>query len=594
MAKRKQGVVVRAAGGGASAAAKAAALLAPPTPADGAEGEEPAPSAEAPAAGAASSGPARKKKRRSKPDGSAAAVQDAAPASPASPTPASASIAPAEAAAGAAAPDSAAAAGAACGDSLEWLCWPLGSEKFLAEHWERKPLHLKRQRPAYYGEVFSKAALDKHLAEGTPLGYEDRLNISRFDEKTGKKVVLNPGPRGTKVCPKDVNSAWAAGASLQVMHPQQFHEPVWRLLTNLERSFGSLFGANAYITPGGRQGFAPHFDDVEVFMLQVEGAKRWRLYEPPAGEEFPLPREYSRDFEQAELGEPVLDVLLEAGDMLYLPRGFIHQGIAAEDAGFSHHLTVSTYMKTAWCQLMERALSSAVEKAAAESEEFREGLPVGFLRYMGSWHDKTDVAEHGGSASVGAPSSGSTSAGIAAPRAAFIRRFQGLLKRLQEFVDLDEVCDEMGVEFMHERLPPAPASAAPGGGSAASAVEGVTLDARVRWIDASAQRAMLSTDPETSEPTVLLFHSRDNERDGHMSGAALADAEAEVGCLRFEAAIFLPALRALLALPAGASLRCGDLPLQDADDRVALCQNFLEAGLLELTPSEPEAPAAAV
>ena len=48
----------------------------------------------------------------------------------------------------------------------------------------------------------------------------------------------------------------------------------------LEEYFGCGGGCNAYLTPAHCQGFAPHFDDVDAFILQVEGTKRWRLYAP--------------------------------------------------------------------------------------------------------------------------------------------------------------------------------------------------------------------------------------------------------------------------------------------------------------------------
>lgn len=35
-----------------------------------------------------------------------------------------------------------------------------------------------------------------------------------------------------------------------------------------------------YLTPPGTQGFAPHYDDIEAFILQLEGKKYWRLYNP--------------------------------------------------------------------------------------------------------------------------------------------------------------------------------------------------------------------------------------------------------------------------------------------------------------------------
>ena len=36
----------------------------------------------------------------------------------------------------------------------------------------------------------------------------------------------------------------------------------------------------SYLTPAGSQGFAPHYDDIEAFVLQLEGRKEWKLYSP--------------------------------------------------------------------------------------------------------------------------------------------------------------------------------------------------------------------------------------------------------------------------------------------------------------------------
>ena len=55
-------------------------------------------------------------------------------------------------------------------------------------------------------------------------------------------------------------------------------------------------GANAYLTPRGTQGLAPHTDPVEILVVQTQGRKAWRLY-PPLGA-FPLPNQASGDLEQ--------------------------------------------------------------------------------------------------------------------------------------------------------------------------------------------------------------------------------------------------------------------------------------------------------
>lgn len=78
-----------------------------------------------------------------------------------------------------------------------------------------------------------------------------------------------------------------------------------------------------YLTPAGTQGFAPHYDDIEAFLLQAEGSKQWRLYDNPSGER--LPTTSSGNFAQRELGPAIMEVTLRAGDLLYIPRGVVHQ-----------------------------------------------------------------------------------------------------------------------------------------------------------------------------------------------------------------------------------------------------------------------------
>ncbi len=53
----------------------------------------------------------------------------------------------------------------------------------------------------------------------------------------------------------------------------------------------------------------------------LEGKKHWRLYEPADK----LPRFSSHNMSQEDLGTPILETDLEPGDLLYLPRGTIHQ-----------------------------------------------------------------------------------------------------------------------------------------------------------------------------------------------------------------------------------------------------------------------------
>ena len=106
----------------------------------------------------------------------------------------------------------------------------------------------------------------------------------------------------------------------------------------------------------------------------VAGTKEWSLYHPDKD----LPREYSRDFKQNEIGDAFLTVRLEPGDFMYFPRGIIHQARASEE--FSHHLTVSTFQKHSWYDLLNIALPEALEKAFAEGMKFPRSLSIPMWR----------------------------------------------------------------------------------------------------------------------------------------------------------------------------------------------------------------------
>jgi len=109
--------------------------------------------------------------------------------------------------------------------------------------------------------------------------------------------------------------------------------------------------ANAYLTPAGMSGFAPHYDDHDVFVLQLEGKKEWSLHAPLAL----LPVEPLTRIPDDRLGEPLRTVTLDPGDLLYIPRGFIHYARAAHT--HSLHLTVGVRTWT-WVDFVSTVVRS--------------------------------------------------------------------------------------------------------------------------------------------------------------------------------------------------------------------------------------------
>ncbi len=123
-------------------------------------------------------------------------------------------------------------------------------------------------------------------------------------------------------------------------------------MEKFECYFQCLVGSNIYITPSDSQGLASHYDDIEAFVIQLEGSKHWLLYDSV----IELPNTYSNDLDATQLKEPIHDIILQTGDILYFPRGIIHQANtpANETNSFSTHITISTYQNLYLISLFDK------------------------------------------------------------------------------------------------------------------------------------------------------------------------------------------------------------------------------------------------
>ncbi|XP_059176913.1 ribosomal oxygenase 1-like [Physella acuta] len=306
---------------------------------------------------------------------------------------------------------------------FECMIHPVKTDRFFTELWERKPLLVKRHTPDYNKGWFSTAEFDKILRQEN-IQWGVNLDATSFIDD--KRETHNQSGRAHAPVVWDL---YQAGCSLRLLNPQTYSRNVWKVLSVLQEYFGCCVGANIYLTPPGTQGFAPHYDDIEAFILQLEGKKHWRLYSPRTDDEI-LPRFSSKNFSQSEIGEPILDTVLEAGDLLYFPRGTIHQGDATDE--HSLHITVSCYQLNTWGDLLQKLLPAAIEMALQESVEFREGLPRNYLSYMGIVNSEKEVPE----------------------RKEFIDKVQSLVSNLIGALPIDSACDQMGKQLMYDSMPP--------------------------------------------------------------------------------------------------------------------------------------------
>ncbi|CAH2084462.1 unnamed protein product [Euphydryas editha] len=307
---------------------------------------------------------------------------------------------------------------------FKWIIAPFSPEDFLDQIWEKKPLHIARKKPKYYSEIISTPSIDTMLRTEN-IQFTKNIDITSYIN--GKRETHNPEGRAH---PHLVWDFYLNGCSIRLLNPQTYISRLHLLNATLQEFFNSFVGANAYLTPPDSQGFAPHYDDIEAFILQAEGKKHWRIYKPRENNEV-LPRTSSKNFTDDEIGEPVLEVTLEAGDMLYFPRGYIHQGITI-DGEHSLHVTISMYQKHAWADLFEKMIPAALQIAINENVELRQGLPFDIYDNFGLVHSDVNT-----------------------PRKTEI---DGLIKNLfdkiKDYLPINEAVDQMAKKFQQDALPP--------------------------------------------------------------------------------------------------------------------------------------------
>jgi hypothetical protein len=224
-----------------------------------------------------------------------------------------------------------------------------------------QPILIQRTQPnTYYDGLLTTNDIKNWISTGKMKPKD--FTLTKINPETGIRIN---SPRNVDPLTDYSNH----GYSIRILRPQEFSDSVWRICSLLESYWGSGSGANAYWTPPHSQGFAPHYDDVDVFILQLSGSKRWIVHEPDGSELFPiLPRVSSRDFHPDELNELTIihDVTLQPGDLLYLPRGYIHHAKSSVKE-HSFHLTISMSQKTTWGDVMLYALTRALEKSRRET-----------------------------------------------------------------------------------------------------------------------------------------------------------------------------------------------------------------------------------
>lgn len=165
--------------------------------------------------------------------------------------------------------------------------------------------------------------------------------------------------------PNQVIDGYRRGATVVLQGLHLTDPALARFANNLALELDQPVQINAYLTPASARGLDVHFDYHDVFVVQLEGTKRWQVWSPiercpePISGKHAVPRPTPE-----ELGEPVLDLELAAGDVLYLPRGHPHAARTTDRT--SSHLTVGVLAIT-WHRVVRQAIEHEVEAGRLRS-----------------------------------------------------------------------------------------------------------------------------------------------------------------------------------------------------------------------------------
>lgn len=186
----------------------------------------------------------------------------------------------------------------------------LSAQAFMRRHWQKKPLLVRQAVPGGI-ELIGRARL---------------FELAAFDEVESRLVVhdgarwsLRPGPLKRTALPPLKQREWTL-----LVQGLDLHVPAARALLDRFRFVPDARLDDlmlSYATDGG--GVGPHVDSYDVFLLQAHGRRRWRIGRVGSTELVPdVPLKILANF------EPEHSFLLEPGDMLYLPPGWAHDGVA--------------------------------------------------------------------------------------------------------------------------------------------------------------------------------------------------------------------------------------------------------------------------
>ncbi|QYG09825.1 cupin domain-containing protein [Janthinobacterium sp. PAMC25594] len=224
----------------------------------------------------------------------------------------------------------------------------VGREEFLSTYFEKQFLLLRSA--ADVGDVswdFINGLL--YLVEPA-LPQFKLLHEGTLDEDVYAEDCDEFGVKRRRLKKEQFYGLMGAGATAIFNRIEVYSPYIKGLCMEVADFAGGNVAANAYLSYTGSGTFGKHWDTHDVFVIQLFGTKRWQVFEPTLP--LPLRSQTSQNVKRTCPEEAVFDGVLEAGDVMYLPRGWWHVATPMDHVSF--HVTVGMYYPNmmeyaAWC-----------------------------------------------------------------------------------------------------------------------------------------------------------------------------------------------------------------------------------------------------
>ncbi|PMH44984.1 50S ribosomal protein L16 arginine hydroxylase [Vibrio sp. 10N.286.49.B3] len=187
--------------------------------------------------------------------------------------------------------------------------------EFLTQYWQKKPTIIKKGF-----QNFQDPMSPDELAG---LTMEEEVD-SRFVANLNDQWIAEHGPFNEDKFAQLGETNW----SFIVQAANHWHQGAAQLVKPFQTMPQWLFDdlMISYSVPDG--GVGPHIDQYDVFIIQGSGKRHWRVGDKDIGQYKEVSRHAA--LRQIESFEPIIDDILEPGDILYIPPGFPHDGYALE------------------------------------------------------------------------------------------------------------------------------------------------------------------------------------------------------------------------------------------------------------------------